>query len=106
MTIISVMGLTTGMVLAFFICSAISVLAMYRVLTNIIEHETDLHDLRNRLKEVQFERELRDAQIRGLVAISNDEPADAVEAVEKAQFAAQQVAEALGDATPAPAQAA
>lgn len=106
MTINSVMGLTTGMILAFFVCSAISVLAMYRVLTNIIEHETDLHDLRNRLKEVQFQRELRDAQIRGLIAMNKDEPADAVEAVEQAQAAATQVADALGDASPAPAQAA
>jgi hypothetical protein len=38
--------------------------------------------------------------------MNKDEPADAVEAVEQAQAAATQVADALGDASPAPAQAA
>ena len=108
------MGLSTGMILALFVCSAISVIAMLRVLTNIVEHETELHDMRNRLKEIQYQQELRDAQIRGLVGVNNDEPEneseiepkDAVKAVEQAEIAAQGVADALEDAAPAPAQAA
>lgn len=100
MTITDAMGLSTGMLLALVICSAISVIAMYRVLTNIVEHETELHDLRNRIKEIQYQRELRDAQLRGLVPATSVEIVDPVEAVEIAEEAAAQVAEVLEESTP------
>lgn len=100
MTITNAMELTTTMTLALVVCSAISVIAMYRVLTNIVEHETELHDLRNRIKEIQYQRELRDAQLRGLVPATTGDVADPVEAIEIAQDAASQVAEALEESAP------
>ncbi len=100
MTITDAMGLSTGMILALVICSVISIIAMYRVLTNIVEHETELHDLRNRIKEIQYQRELRDAQLRGLVPATSVEIDDPVEAIQNAEEAAAQAAQALEESTP------
>lgn len=116
MTIKNVMPMSTSITLVFMICSAITIIAMMRVLTNIVEHETDLHDLRNQLKDAQYQRELREAQIRGLVPVvgeegtgSKDGPMNAEDAIDQAQAAASHVAEALEDtdlSSPPPAQAA
>lgn len=107
MTIRDVMPLSTSISLVFIICSAITIVAMLRVLTNIVEHETDLHDLRNQLKDAQYQRELREAQIRGLVPVNGGssveigvEMVDAEEAIDQAQHAASIVAEALDDSLP------
>ncbi|MFG0314360.1 MAG: hypothetical protein ACF8LL_09270 [Phycisphaerales bacterium] len=99
--------LTPGMLAVFIICSAVAVLAMLRVLANIVEHETDLHDLRNRVKELQYQRELRNAQLSGRVGREQDDPPkDAIEATERAIDAAERVADAFEQPQPAPAQAA
>lgn len=98
--------LSTAMLVAFAIGSAIAVLAMLRVLANIVEHETDLHDLRNRVKQLQYERELRQAQASGRLGKKSDEPEDAIEATERAIEAAEEVAEAIDQATPQQAKAA
>ena len=69
--------LSTGMLIVFVFASAITVFAMMRVFTNIVEHETDLHDLRNRIKQLQFDRQLYMARIAGHIG-----PEDDVEIVE------------------------
>lgn len=93
------------MLLMFMLASAITVIAMLRVYTNIIEHETDLHDLRNRVRQLQYERQLYLARIQGQIPEESDvdiieepEPleTDAIEAVELASAAAEDVNEALG----------
>ena len=104
------MALGTGTLIIFAICSLVTVLALLRTLTNIIEHETDLHDLRIRLKEVQYERELQSAQMLGLIPTPSehgdgkfedvgDEPemGDADRAIARAQDAAEQVAAGLDE---------
>ncbi len=100
------MPLSSSMILVFLIFSTITVIAMMRVLTNIVEHETDLHDLRVQIQEVQYERELRDAQLRGLIPASVPETHDPIEAVEQTQIAADNVAAAIENEASAPAQAA
>lgn len=95
--------LSTAMLVAFAIGSAIAVLAMLRVLANIVEHETDLHDLRNRVKQLQYERELRQAQASGRLGKKSDEPEDAIE---RAIEAAEEVADAIDQTTPQQAKAA
>ncbi len=96
--------LNTVMLLVFAIASGLTVLAMLRVFTNIVEHETDLHDLRNRIKQLQFERQLYLARLHGHIGpeigeveILDDDP---IEAVEQAQHAADQVAELLNEPQP------
>lgn len=99
--------LSTAMLLVFLIASAITVLAMMRVYANIVEHETDLHDLRNRIKQLQFERQLYLARLSGQIGPEEGEVEiledDPIEAVEQAEQAAAQVAASL---EPAQAQAA
>ena len=85
--------LSTGMIVVLVFCSGITVLAMMRVLATVIEHETDLHDLRNRIQEIQYERQLYYARIRG--HIGAEEPMDAVEAIELTEDAAERVREAI-----------
>ena len=91
--------LSTGMILVFVIASAATVFAMMRVFTNIIEHETELHDLRNRIKQLQFEQQLYLARLHGQISeeadveiIEDDGP---IEAIEHAQLAASAVADAI-----------
>ncbi len=47
--------LTTGMLIVLLFTGAITALAMLSVFSNIIGHETQLHDLRNRVKELHFQ---------------------------------------------------
>lgn len=83
------------MLLVFLFASAITVLAMMRVFTNIVEHETDLHDLRNRIKQLQFERQLYLARLHGHIGdeeegeieILENDPIQAVEQAERAAAA-------------------
>lgn len=101
--------LGTAMLLLFVIASAVTVIAMLRVYTNIIEHETELHDLRNRVRQLQYDRQLHLARMHGQIPEESDveivsEP-DAIEAVELASDAAEDVARAL-DQEPQPARAA
>ena len=98
--------LTPAMLAAFIICSTIAVLAMMRVLSNIVEHETDLHDLRNRVKQLQYERELRNAQMSGRISKEAPPPEDAAEATDRALEAAERVSDAIDEAAPLPAKAA
>lgn len=97
------------MLLMFVLASAITVIAMLRVYANIIGHETDLHDLRNRVRQLQYDRQLYLARMQGQISEESDveivEEPDAVEAVELASAAAGEVHEAL-EARPEPAQAA
>lgn len=84
--------LSTGMLLVLIFCSGITVLAMMRVLATVIEHETDLHDLRNRIQQLQYERQLYYARMRGQIA--PEETPEPIEAVEKASQAAERVRQA------------
>ena len=106
--------LGTAMLLMFVLASAITVIAMLRVYANIIGHETDLHDLRNRVRQLQYDRQLYLARMNGQIPEESDvdiieepEPLEtnAIEAVELASAAAGDVNEALG-AHPEPNQAA
>ena len=86
------------MLIIFALCSAVTVIAMMRVLTNIIEHETDLHDLRNRVKELQYQRELRNAQIQGKIGVSSGPgEVEIVEEIDNAKAAALEVEQAIDE---------
>jgi len=99
-------ALSNAMLLMILFASAVTVLAMLRVFTNIIEHETELHDLRTRVKQLQFDQQLYLARISGQipeessVEIIDDDPeivenADPIEAVELASDAADEVESAI-----------
>ncbi|MFG0245334.1 MAG: hypothetical protein ACF8MF_04690 [Phycisphaerales bacterium JB052] len=101
--------LSNAMILMCLIGSSITVLAMLRVFANIIEHETELHDLRNRVKTLQYQKRLYLARIQGHIAeeegeieILDDDP---IEAVEQASQAAAELGEEI-EAQAATAQAA
>jgi hypothetical protein len=101
---VSPMGtLSTAMLLVFLLASGITVLAMMRVFTNIVEHETDLHDLRNRIKHLQFERQLYLARLHGHIGPEEEGEIeilenDPIEAVERAEDAAAQAVEIIEQA--------
>ena len=65
--------LSTGMLLALLIAGAITTLAMLSVFANIIGHETQLHDLRNRVKDLQFEHAVYIARINNQIADEDDD---------------------------------
>jgi predicted RNase H-related nuclease YkuK (DUF458 family) len=93
--------LSTAMLVILALSGTITVFAMMRVFTNIIEHETDLHDLRNRIKQLQFERQLYLARLSGHIPeesdieILNDIENDPIEAVEQAEAVAAELGEEL-----------
>jgi uncharacterized membrane protein (DUF106 family) len=92
--------LSTPMLIIFVLCSTVTIIAMLRVLTNIIEHETDLHDLRNRVKELQYQRELRNAQVQGKIGVTQEiGEVEILDDIDNAQIAATKVEEAIDDST-------
>jgi len=70
--------LTTGMLIVLLFTGAITALAMLSVFSNIIGHETQLHDLRNRVKELHFQHAMylarRNAQIPEEEALATARP--------------------------------
>lgn len=58
----------------------VCVLSMLGVFASIIRHETDLHDLRNRVAELQFSYTLQLARLHG--HIESDESSSDVDIVE------------------------
>ncbi len=59
--------LSTGMIVALLIAGGITTLAMLSVFANVIGHETQLHDLRNRVKDLQFKHSMYLARINGRI---------------------------------------
>lgn len=95
--------MSNAMLLVLLLASGITVLAMMRVFANIVEHETDLHDLRNRIKHLQFQRQLYLARLQGHIAPEEDGEVEVVvdspiEALEQAERSAAKAAQALGQA--------
>jgi len=72
--------LTMSMQLVLLVAGGITVMAMLSVFANVIAHETQLHDLRNRVKELHYQHALYLARIdgqipqEGEVTILPDEP--------------------------------
>lgn len=64
--------LTTGMLIVLFIASGITAMAMLSVFANVIGHETQLHDLRNKVKELHYQHAMYLARIEGLIAEEGD----------------------------------
>ncbi len=60
--------ITTSMLIVFFLAGGITTLAMLSVFANAIRHETQLHDLRNRVKELHYEHAMYLAKISGKIA--------------------------------------
>ena len=93
--------LSTAMLVILALSGTITVFAMMRVFTNIIEHETDLHDLRNRIKQLQFERQLYLARLSGHIPeegdieVLDDIKNDPIEAIEQASAVAADLGEEL-----------
>jgi len=96
------------MLLVLVIASAITALAMLRVFANIIDHETELHDLRVRVRELGYEQELYLARLKGDIAEQSpsgpqgNQELDPIQAVEQTQTASEQVLEALDSDRSAP----
>ena len=59
---------SSGMLLIFLIAAVITTVAMLSVFSNIIEHETQLHDLRNRVKELHYKQAIYLARVNGRIA--------------------------------------
>jgi len=59
--------LTMGMQLVLLAAGGITILAMLSVFANVIAHETQLHDLRNRVKELHYQHALYLARIDGQI---------------------------------------
>lgn len=86
--------LTAGMLIIFLIAGAITALAMLSVFSNVIEHETQLHDLRNRVRKLHYEHAMYLARLQGHipenatdggdVLIIEDEPESALTAIPEA----------------------
>jgi hypothetical protein len=64
--------LTTGMLIVLLLTGGITALAMLSVFANVIGHETQLHDLRNRVKELHFQHAMYLAQIEGRISNQGD----------------------------------
>lgn len=73
---------TEGLIWIILAATAlVCVLSMLGVFASIIRHETDLHDLRNRVAELQFKYTLQLARLHG--HIEADEPQPDVDIVEE-----------------------
>lgn len=59
--------LSTAMLIVLLIAGGITALAMLSVFANVIEHETQLHDLRNRVRELHFHHAMYMARFRGQI---------------------------------------
>ena len=71
--------LSTSMILALLLAGAITTLAMLSVFANIIGHETQLHDLRNRVKDLHFEYAMYLARINNQIKDDDGEVLEAEE---------------------------
>ncbi|MGV6813674.1 MAG: hypothetical protein ACWA5W_01550 [Phycisphaerales bacterium] len=60
--------LTHAMTLTLIITGGITVFAMLGVFANVIGHQTQLHDLRNAVQDLQYQRALFDARMNGQIA--------------------------------------
>ncbi len=58
---------TTNMLIIFLLAGGITALAMLSVFANAIRHETQLHDLRNRVKELHYQHAMYLAKISGQI---------------------------------------
>ncbi|MBL4698409.1 MAG: hypothetical protein JKX70_06210 [Phycisphaerales bacterium] len=61
-------SLTTGMLIVLGFTSAITALAVLSAFANVIGHETQIHDLRNRVKELHFQHALYLARMNSQIA--------------------------------------
>ncbi len=59
--------LSTSMLVVLLVAGAITVISMLSVFANVIGHETQLHDLRNRVKDLQFQHAMYIATISGQI---------------------------------------
>lgn len=64
--------ITTSMLIILLIAGAITTLAMLSVFSNVIGHETQLHDLRNRVKELHFEHAMYIARLNARIPDEED----------------------------------
>ncbi len=60
--------ITTSMLIMFLLAGGITTLAMLSVFANAIRHETQLHDLRNRVKELHYQHAMYLAKLSGKIA--------------------------------------
>ena len=60
--------LSTPMLIVLLVAGAITVISMLSVFANVIGHETQLHDLRNRVKDLQFQHAMYIATISGQIS--------------------------------------
>lgn len=60
--------------------AGITVLCLYTVYANVIRHETTLHDLRNRVEELQNQQAMHLAKLRGeLPELRDQQPSNGTE---------------------------
>ncbi len=60
--------ITPSMLIVFLLAGGVTTLAMLSVFANAIRHETQLHDLRNRVKELHYEHAMYLAKISGRIS--------------------------------------
>ncbi len=89
---------TTSMLIVFLLAGGITTLAMLSVFANAIRHETQLHDLRNRVKELHYQHAMYLAKISGQISeegeieILNDDD-EVVEAIEVGEIVSESESE-------------
>jgi len=72
-------SLSPMMLFALAITSGITITAMLGVFANIIGHETQLHDLRNGVQDLQFKRAVFEARVSGQIPAESKKPHEAIE---------------------------
>jgi hypothetical protein len=60
--------LTSSMILVLLGAGAVTAFAMLSVFANAIGHETQLHDLRNRVKELNYQQAMYQAKVSGQIS--------------------------------------
>ncbi len=86
--------LSTAMLIVLLIAGGITVVAMLSVFANVIEHETQLHDLRNRVRELHFNHAMYMARFRGQIGDEPEEEGE-IEILDDGPQAALEQTEAL-----------
>jgi len=63
----------TANLLVPLVMSAVAALGFVQVFSSMIRNETTLHDLRRRVKEIQYGRALINAERKGMIRLDDDE---------------------------------
>lgn len=81
----------TMILLITLIASAICMLSIYSVYGNVIRHETTLHELRNRVEDLQNQQALKIARLKGEIGPMDVEIIEQSETIPESETASAQL---------------